>query len=86
MGQKSRSNTNMTPFPTSILILVAIAGAVCVLAMLQVLACVMKHEVTLHDLRNRVERINNDYAVHLARQCGDIPADAQLKDPWYTKG
>ncbi|MBL4592101.1 MAG: hypothetical protein JKY96_09100, partial [Phycisphaerales bacterium] len=21
------------------------------------------------------ERINNDYAVHLARQCGDIPAE-----------
>ncbi len=64
----------MTTLPFGILIFVGIAGSICVLAMMHVFASVIRHEVTLHDLRNRVERINNDYAIHLARQSGELSA------------
>ncbi len=62
----------MIEFPLGILMVVGSAIAICVIAMLHVFSCVMKHEVTLHNLRNRVERLQNDYAVHLARMSGEL--------------
>jgi len=67
----------MVEFPTGILIVVSLAIGASIISMLHVFSCVMKHEVTLHDLRNRVERLHNDYALHLARLSGEIPEDSE---------
>jgi hypothetical protein len=63
----------MTEFPTGILMVIVLAMSAGVISMLHVFSCVMKHEVTLHDLRNRVEKLHNDYALQLARMSGEIP-------------
>ena len=74
----------MTPFPLGILIMIGLAAAICVIALYHVLSCVMKHEVTLHNLRNRVESLQHDYAMHLARMSGDIPEDVIEVDEIIT--
>lgn len=63
----------MAEFPTGILIVIFLAMGAGVVSMLHVFSCVMQHEVTLHDLRNRVEKLHNDYALHIARLSGEIP-------------
>lgn len=68
----------MIEFPTGILIVVVLAIGASVVSMLHVFSCVMKHEVTLHDLRNHVEKLHNDYALHLARISGEIPLESDV--------
>ncbi|MCA9303097.1 MAG: LapA family protein [Phycisphaerales bacterium] len=69
----------MIEFPAGILIVISLAIGASVVSMLHVFSCVMKHEVTLHDLRNRVEKLHNDYALHLARMSGEVPHESDVE-------
>jgi hypothetical protein len=73
----------MVEFPLGILVMVGLATIVCVLAMYHVLACVLNHETTLHNLRNHVERLQNDYTLHCARMNGEVAEEfeVQIIDP-----
>jgi hypothetical protein len=66
----------MIEFPLGILVVVGLAAAVCVIAMHHVLSCVLMHETTLHDLRNHVEQLQNDYTLHCAKMNGDLSGDS----------
>ena len=56
----------------TIFITLATAG-ITVLCLYTVYANVIRHETTLHDLRNRVEELQNQQAMHLARLRGELP-------------
>lgn len=60
---------------TMIVLITALASAVSVLCLYSVYGNVIRHETTLHDLRHRVETLQNQQALHLAEIKGQIPAD-----------
>lgn len=56
------------------LLITCFACGICVLCMYSVYANVIRHETTLHDLRNRVEYLQNQQTLRLAELKGEIPA------------
>ncbi|MFK7760003.1 MAG: hypothetical protein AB8C13_08655 [Phycisphaerales bacterium] len=56
----------------TVFITLATAG-ITVLCLYTVYANVIRHETTLHDLRNRVEELQNQQAMHLAKLRGELP-------------
>ncbi len=65
---------------TMILLIALLASGICALCLYSVYANVIRHETTLHDLRNRVEMLSNQQALHLAEIAGEIPPDI-VEDP-----
>ncbi|MEQ9206614.1 MAG: hypothetical protein RLN78_04545 [Phycisphaerales bacterium] len=65
---------------TMIVLITALASAVSVLCLYSVYGNVIRHETTLHDLRHRVETLQNQQALHLAEIKGQIPADDEEDD------
>jgi hypothetical protein len=51
-----------------------------VLCLYSVYANVIRHETTLHDLRNRVEELSNQQALHLAEITGELTPDMIQSD------
>lgn len=66
----------------TIFITLATAG-ITVLCLYTVYANVIRHETTLHDLRNRVEELQNQQAMHLAKLRGELP---ELRDQQPSNG
>ncbi len=60
---------------TMILLISLLASGICALCLYSVYANVIRHETTLHDLRNRVELLSNQQALHLAEISGELPPD-----------
>lgn len=60
---------------TMIVLITALASAISVLCLYSVYGNVIRHEMTLHDLRHRVETLQNQQALHLAEIKGQIPTD-----------
>lgn len=60
---------------TMILLISLLASGICALCLYTVYANVIRHETTLHDLRNRVELLSNQQALHLAEIAGEIPPE-----------
>ena len=58
-----------------ILLISAISAGICVLCLYSVYGNVIRHETTLHDLRNRVETLQNKQTLHLALLKGEIKPD-----------
>lgn len=69
---------------TMILLITALTGGICVLCLYSVYGNVIRHETTLHDLRNRVELLHNQQTVHLAELTGEIvpesPVEGEILD------
>ena len=64
---------------TMIMLITALTGGICVLCLYSVYVNVIRHETTLHDLRNRVESLQNEQTLHMAELKGEIapePAEA----------
>jgi hypothetical protein len=61
---------------TMILLISVLASAICVLCMYSVYGNVIRHETTLHDLRNRVETLQNQQSLHMAEIKGHIMPEA----------
>ena len=57
---------------TMIVLVTLFASAVCMLSIYTVYGNVIRHETTLHDLRNRVEFLQNQQALKIAELKGDI--------------
>jgi hypothetical protein len=60
---------------TMIVLITALASAISVLCLYSVYGNVIRHETTLHDLRNRVETLQNQQALHLAGIKGQLLPD-----------
>lgn len=61
---------------TVILLITLFASAICLLSIYTVYGNVIRHETTLHDLRNRVELLQNQQALKIAELKGEIsPAE-----------
>lgn len=60
---------------TMILLISLLASGICALCLYSVYANVIRHETTLHDLRNRVEMLSNQQALHLAEISGELPPE-----------
>lgn len=64
---------------TMILLITLIASAICMLSIYSVYGNVIRHETTLHELRNRVEDLQNQQALKIARLKGEIgPMDVEI--------
>lgn len=59
---------------TMTLLITCFACGICILCMYSVYANVIRHETTLHELRNRVEFLQNQQTLRLAELKGEIPA------------
>lgn len=57
---------------TVILLVTLFASAICLLSIYTVYGNVIRHETTLHDLRNRVELLQNQQALKIAELKGEI--------------
>lgn len=55
-----------------ILLITLFASAICMLSIYSVYGNVIRHETTLHELRNRVELLQNQQALKIARLKGEI--------------
>lgn len=64
---------------TMILLITALTGGICVLCLYSVYGNVIRHETTLHDLRNRVELLHNQQTVHLAELTGEIAPESPVE-------
>jgi len=60
---------------TMILLITALTSGICVLCMYSVYGNVIRHETTLHDLRNRVELLQNQQTLRIAELKGEIAPD-----------
>ncbi len=60
---------------TMILLITALTAGICVLCMYSVYGNVIRHETTLHDLRNRVELLQNQQTLRIAELKGEIAPD-----------
>ncbi len=54
------------------MLITALTGGICVLCLYSVYGNVIRHETTLHDLRNRVESLQNEQTLHMAELKGEI--------------
>lgn len=63
-----------------ILLISALASGICVLCLYSVYANVIRHETTLHNLRNRVEELSNQQALHLAEITGELTPEMMQSD------
>lgn len=64
---------------TMILLITALTAGICVLCMYSVYGNVIRHETTLHDLRNRVELLQNQQTLRIAELKGEIgPDDVEI--------
>ena len=64
---------SMIDSTTMTLLITCFACGICVLCMYSVYANVIRHETTLHDLRNRVEYLQNQQTLRIAELKGEIP-------------
>ena len=64
---------------TMIILITVIAAAICMLSLYSVYGNVIRHETTLHDLRNRVEILQNQQTLHLAELKGEIAPETVLE-------
>jgi len=55
------------------MLITAIDSVICALSLYTVYGNVIRHETTLHDLRNRVELLQNQQTLSLAELKGEIP-------------
>lgn len=64
---------------TMILLIALLASAICMLSIYSVYGNVIRHETTLHELRNRVELLQNQQALKIAELKGEIsPMDVEI--------
>ncbi|MGJ8635465.1 MAG: hypothetical protein ACSHX5_01280 [Phycisphaerales bacterium] len=64
---------------TMILLITLFASAICMLSIYSVYGNVIRHETTLHELRNRVEHLQNQQALKIAQLKGEIsPMDVEI--------
>lgn|GEM_PF-2096368 len=75
IDESSDHNCIMIDSGTMILLITALTGGICVLCLYSVYGNVIRHETTLHDLRNRVESLQNKQALHMAELKGEIAPD-----------
>lgn len=72
LDDSSDQSCTMLDSGTMILLITALAAAICGLSLYSVYGNVIRHETTLHDLRNRVEMLQNNQTLHLAELKGEI--------------
>lgn len=66
---------------SAILLISLLTSGICALCLYSVYANVIRHETTLHDLRNRVELLQNQKILHEAQITGEIAASAEATEP-----
>jgi len=54
------------------MLIAAVSAGICTLCLYSVYGNVIRHETTLHDLRNRVETLQNKQILHVAELKGEI--------------
>ncbi len=79
-SESSDHNKAMLDSGTMILLISALASGICILCLYSVYANVIRHETTLHNLRNRVEELSNQQALHLAEITGELTPEMKQSD------
>jgi len=79
LGESSDHTSTMLDSGTMIVLITSIAAAICALSLYSVYGNVIRHETTLHDLRNRVEKLQNHQTLHLAELKGEIAPEIALE-------
>lgn len=64
---------------TIIVLITVVAAGICVLSLYSIYGNVIRHETTLHDLRTRVEQLQNNQILHLAELKGEIAPEPVLE-------
>ncbi len=79
LDESSDHISTMLDSGTMIILITVIAAAICMLSLYSVYGNVIRHETTLHDLRNRVEILQNQQTLHLAELKGEIAPETVLE-------
>lgn len=79
---ESSDHTNtMLDSGSAILLVALLTSGICALCLYSVYANVIRHETTLHDLRNRVEHLQNQKILHEAQLTGEITTSVEIVEP-----